>query len=80
MRGLIMAQLAPFNKLPSKPEYMDKVLGILTKYPRSSPLDIERRTKLTKTQVMCTLETLIREGSVAIVNQSPKLYSLKQSN
>jgi len=74
-----MTQLAPYNKLPSKPEYIDKVLKILLKHPGLRPIDIERKSKLTKTQVMCTLEELIKNGQVVIISQSPKLYSLRQS-
>ena len=76
--GLIkrMLNLAPYNKLPPKPEYMSKVLAVLQKYPDSRPVDIERKTRLTRTQVMCTLEQLLRENKIKVTSGSPRCYRL----
>jgi hypothetical protein len=68
--------LAPYNKLPAKPEYIAKVLALLEKQPDSRPIDIERKTRLTKTQVMCTLQELLRDEKVKVASENPRRYSL----
>jgi len=74
-----MANLAPYNRLPPKPEYINKIIAMLSKHPESRPIDMERKTRLTKTQVMCTLEQLLREKKVILASQNPKTYSLNQT-
>ena len=73
-----MVNLAPYNKLPPKPEYIAKVVAVLHKNPDSRPVDIEKKTGLTKTQVMCTLEQLIRERKVLVITGKSRLYRLAE--
>lgn len=73
-----MLKLAPYNRLPTKPEYVTKVVTMLEKYPESRPVDIERKTGLTKTQVMCTLEQLFKDNKIKVVNGSSRRYSLAE--
>jgi hypothetical protein len=63
MKG-ISATLTPFNRLPPRAEYIEKVMGCLIKHDRLSCAELMRLTGLTKTQVMCTLELKISDGTV----------------
>jgi len=71
-----MLNLAPYNKLPPRPEYITKIVAMLEKHPDSRPVDIERNTGLTKTQVMCTLELLLRDKKIEVVTGRPRSYRL----
>jgi len=71
-----MVKLATYNKLPPRPEYINKIIVVLSKYTELRPIDIERKTKLTKTQVMCSLDQLLEEGKIVASTTKPKTYSL----
>lgn len=73
-----MLKLAPYNKLPTRPEYITKVMKMLEKNPESRPVDIERKTGLTRTQVMCTLEHLLKEDQIKVINGSSRRYRLTE--
>ncbi len=73
-----MINPTPFNKLPPRPEYIAKVLAMLNKHPDSRPLEIERKTGLTRTQVMCTLEQLLKENKIRVIEGGTRLYSLAE--
>ncbi len=74
-----MVKLAPFNKLPPRPEYINSITKVLTETPNLRPIDIEKITKLTRTQVLCTLDLLLKEGKVETTGQSPRTYSINTS-
>lgn len=71
-----MPGLSPFNSLPPKPEYINKVLAMLEKHPDSRLMDIERKTRLTKTQVMCTIKELLKEKKIETINGNSRRYRL----
>jgi len=67
-----------FNTLPPKPEYVRKVVSVLSKTKELSEKDIVLRSGLTKTQTLCALVELIKIGSVIKIEKT-KFYSLKSS-
>jgi sugar-specific transcriptional regulator TrmB len=71
-----VTRLAPYNSLPPRKEYIDKILKMLSNYAGARPIDIEKKTKLTRTQIMCTLEQLLREGRIKSSLSRPTTYSL----
>jgi len=75
-----MVNLAPYNRLPPKPSYIKKVLATLEQNPESRPIDIERNTGLTRTQVMCTLEQLLQENKIKAVSGKSRSYSLVEES
>jgi len=76
-----MTKLALFNKLPARAAYIVRVLDALKK---ASPLkvgDIEKATKLTKTQALCTLEKLIEDQVICSYREKGiVLYALAENN
>jgi hypothetical protein len=56
--------LAPFNKLPPKPEYIDKIKASLHSNGSQTERELVASTGLTKTQALCALDVLISEGTV----------------
>jgi hypothetical protein len=64
-----------FNTLPAKPEYISKVLNVLSKTHELNERDLALRSGLTKTQSLCALLELIKVGKVA-KNENSKCYRL----
>ena len=60
-----MAQLANFNRLRTKPEYIEKVMRLMKKHKKLNLSQIIMGTKLTMTQVKCTLDHLMSIGQIA---------------
>jgi predicted ArsR family transcriptional regulator len=76
-----MAGLAAFNNRPPKPEYAQKIIRVLKRKQSCRLIDLTKATKLTKTQVMCSLDELLTTGVVIISLQSDsKFYSLKDKD
>lgn len=75
------SKLAPFNRLPARPEYIVKVMEALGDEENdiSRPIEIQRKTGLTRTQVMCTLEHLLAEKKIT-AKGSPRKFSLLQNS
>lgn len=67
-----------FNTLPTKPEYIRKVVGVLSKVTELSERDIVLKSGLTKTQSLCALLDLIKVGKVT-KNEKSKCYGLIKS-
>ncbi len=59
-----MGRLAIYNNLPARPAYLKKVVKILAGSPQIKVSVIVKKTKLTKTQVLCTLEELLKRQDV----------------
>lgn len=70
-------KLAYFNRLPTRPEYVDKVLACLDDSDGMPDAAIARATGLTKTQVLCTLEKLLEDDRI-FVRHKPRRFVLKQ--
>lgn len=68
-----MHPLAPFNSLPPRPEYINKVMKVLKANSKLSRFSIQKRTNLTQTQVACTLEKLVSDGEIIAVKEKDKL-------
>lgn len=66
--------LTPFNKLPPKPEYLSKVKQALNAHSSLSEREIVTATGLTKTQALCAVDSLIKDGTV--VRTADKKFSL----
>ncbi|MCY1543043.1 hypothetical protein D9M68_788350 [compost metagenome] len=70
-----MIKLAHYNKLPPRQQDIDSVLRILKKGEPLQLKDIIAKSKLTRTQVLCSLEALLNSGEVIIESaRKPKLY------
>jgi hypothetical protein len=67
-----------FNTLPPKPEYIRKVIGVLSMTDELSERGIAHKTGLTKTQSLCALLELIKTGKVT-KNEKSKRYRLIKS-
>ena len=67
-----------YNALPPKPEYVRKVVGVLSKTTELSERDIALKSGLTKTQSLCALVELIKGGKVT-KNEKSKCYGLIKS-
>ena len=50
--------MSNYNTLPARPLYIKKVLSALKGDGLLTALDIQKKTGLTKTQVVCTLDAL----------------------
>lgn len=57
-------QLDRFNTLPARPEYLKKVTSALKRRSELKVADLVQATGMTRTQVMCALEELVRQGKV----------------
>ena len=57
-------RLDNFNNLPPKPEHSRKVNAVLSKGKGLPVSDIITATGLTKTQVLCALDPMVRSGQV----------------
>ncbi len=68
-----MKKLAIYNTLPPRPEYILLVKKALTKKELSLS-SLIKETKLTKTQVACTLDKLIAENIVSQNKIESKIY------
>lgn len=73
--------LAPFNSLPPRPEYIEKVITCLTKEDLQLA-GLISKTKLTRTQVACTLDSLIAKKKVSEYYSSDKrkVFQLVESD
>lgn len=71
-----MGKLAGFNKLPPKPEYISLVMIKLAEQDLTLT-ELIMRTKLTKTQVACTLDMLIAKRKIEVVKIKNKKYYRK---
>lgn len=60
-----MGKIAGFNKLPPRPEYISLVTSSLDGQ-EASLAELIAKTKLTKTQVSCTLDMLITEKKLKL--------------
>ena len=69
-----MTRLAPYNKLPPKPEYMKKILGALSDGGELSKKDLQTRSGLTMTQLGCSLEVLLANGTVGRASKKNRMY------
>ena len=67
-----------FNTLPPKPEYIRKVVAVLSRTDKLSERDIALKSGLTKTQSLCALFELIKVGKVT-KNEKSKCYGLIKS-
>lgn len=61
--------LARFNTLPPKPEYIEKLRLSLSNSQGKSESELLRETKLTKTQLYCTIDFFKKES---IIEKDPK--------
>ncbi len=66
---------ATYNRLPARPEHMDKVLRVLADGELHTPADITEKSRMSKTQTMVALDQLKSDGKVAVVesNSAPKV-------
>jgi hypothetical protein len=55
-------KLNRFNDLPVRPEYLRKLRPVLAKKGEARVADLVGATGLTRTQVLCALEELVRTG------------------
>ena len=65
-------RLNRFNDLPPKPEYLQRVRLAMRKQPVASAVTLVTITGLTRTQVLCALEELLKLGEV-VREPGPKL-------
>lgn len=68
-------RLAPYNSLPPRPEYTQKVVACLSDGKDWTAFNLCKATGLTKTQVLCTLEQLIASEKIS-TKENPKRFSL----
>jgi hypothetical protein len=68
--------LTPFNRLPPRGEYIEKVMDCLTQHGKLSCTELMRLTGLSKTQVMCALEAKICDGTVHRILADKYIYQL----
>jgi hypothetical protein len=68
-----MNKIAGFNKLPPRPEYISLVTSNLDKQDLLLT-ELITKTKLTKTQVACTLDMLVSEKKIEVIMVNNKKY------
>ena len=74
-----MSRLAHFNSLPSRTEYIKRVLSTLDGGSSYTLMELQRKTKLTRTQVACTLDDLLSKGEVSSTRLDGKVvYTLQK--
>jgi DNA-binding IclR family transcriptional regulator len=56
--------LTPFNDLPPKPEYVAKIKAAFQGHQSLRLAELIAKTGLTKTQVLCAVQPLIKEGLI----------------
>ncbi len=66
-------RLSPFNSLPAKPEHILMVRRALKPQKEFSVSELIMATGLTKTQLLCSLEELIKSGE-AVRNLETKKF------
>lgn len=59
--------LAYYNKLPTRPEYVARLLEVLKGGESYQLMQAIRLSRLTRTQVLCALDELIAKGDVEII-------------
>ena len=64
-----------YNRLPAKPEHMEKVMRVLADGKLHTPADIVAKSRMSLTQTMVALAQLSTDGRVTAVesNTPPKL-------
>lgn len=72
--------LAYYNKLPTRPEYISKVLSALKEERGYQLMEITRASRLTRTQVLCALSELVASDVVSIVRESGVVRYLRKSS
>ena len=68
-----MPPLAYFNSKPVRPEYVDKVLRKL-KMGDLTMGDLVKKTRMTRTQVACTLDKLLFDKTIESFESERKKY------
>lgn len=68
-----MPPLAYYNSKPVRPEYVAKVLGKL-KAGNLTMGDLVKKTRLTRTQVGCTLDKLLLDKKIESFKSERKKY------
>lgn len=63
-----------FNSLPPKEEYLAKVRRVMRNGVSLSESEMIEATGLTKTQLLCAVQFLLKEGAL-VRNSSTKKYS-----
>ena len=71
-----MGKLAGFNKLPPRPIYIELVMKSLEKQSLTLS-EIIAKTRLTRTQVACTLDMLIADNNIETFKENKKTYYRK---
>lgn len=64
-----------YNTLPPRPEYISKVLKALSRNGNLTEVEIVAKSGLTKTQALCALVELMKQGHVSKVDDT-KFYTL----
>lgn len=70
--------LAPFSSLPPKPDHLRKVRSFLQRRGPSPVADVVSGTALTKTQVLCAMQRLVKDGLV-LQDPSTKSFLIAQT-
>ncbi len=71
-----MGKLAGYNKLPPRPEYISSVLSKLD-LQELSLAEIIKQTRLTRTQVACTLDVLLADKTIKVIKVNNRNYYRK---
>ncbi len=70
-----MSNEAYFNKLPVRPEYIERVLKALASGALGQT-QLVRKSRLTKTQALCAVDALVADGRLQIIESTPKKYKI----
>ncbi len=68
-----------YNTLPPRPEYIKKVLKALSRNGNLTEVEIVAESGLTKTQALCALVELMKQGNVSKVDGT-KFYTLTNTH
>ena len=69
-----MQKLDKFNSLPARPEHIKKVVAVLKSGRVRSAADIALTTGLSRTQVLCVLDPMVKRGVVIKEKSSLSFY------